>query len=592
MTFDTLTWNYDRFFTSIDSKEFKSEYAVLIDQLKGLEQCFDRVSTNSTPSVQDFEDLIERFSNVSRDGHLLANYLYLLISTDSRNELAQSTMSQLQMDVFLPLSVLSSRSTRWVGSLDLPFFFEQSALLRKHGYLLNRMQQDAQHLMSPQEEELANLLSLSGGAAWYKLYENVSSQLTVEFEDKRLPMAMIRNLARDPNPEIRKKAYEAELNAWKSVEVPIAAALNGIKGETNVLNTKRGYANSLVPSLRNNAMDQAVLDAMHRAVESSLPYFQRYFKAKAKMLGHDTLAWYDLFAPLGKSSTEYRYQEACKLVIDCFATFSDSLADFSKNAMENAWIDVFPRDGKRGGAFCIGMISEESRILLNHDASLDSVMTLAHELGHAYHNKNLAKRPPLLSNSTMTLAETASTFCEAILSNALLEKAKTPEERLYILEAELQGQAQIVVDIHSRYLFEKAVFEQRLNRELSPQELCNLMLDAQEKTYGDGLDPTFRHAYMWAAKGHYYGANYYNYPYTFGALFSLGLYAFYQNNPEEFKAKYDDFLSRTGMADAADLAAEFGIDIRSEAFWLSSLEIIYKQIELYETFVPQATVSQ
>ncbi|MFN8509090.1 MAG: M3 family oligoendopeptidase [Deinococcaceae bacterium] len=592
MTFDTLTWNHDHFFPSIDSEEFKSAYSDLIDQLKELEQRFDRLSSNSTPSVQDFEDLIERVSSVPRDGDLLAGYLNLFISTNSRNELAQSTMSQLEMEFYLPLSLFFDRWTRWIGSLDLPFFFEHSSLLREHEYQLKKDQQDAQHLMSPQEEELASLLSMGGGEAWQKLYENVRSQLTVEFEDKRLPMAMIGNLARDPNPEIRKKAYEAELNAWKSVEVPIAAALNGIKGETNVLNTKRGYANSIAPSLRNNAMDQAVLDAMHRAVESSLPYFQRYFKAKAKMLGCNTLAWYDLFAPLGKSSTEYQYQEACELVIDCFATFSDSLADFAHNAMENAWIDVFPRDGKRGGAFCMIMPPGKSRILLNHDASLRSVMTLAHELGHAYHNKQMEQRPYGLTITPATLAETASTFCETTLSNALLEKAKTPEERLYILETELQSHAQSIVDIHSRYLFEKAVFEQRLNRELSPQELCNLMLDAQEKTYGDGLDPTFRHAYMWAAKGHYYGANYYNYPYTFGALFSLGLYAFYQNNPEEFKAKYDDFLSRTGMADAADLAAEFGIDIRSEAFWLSSLEIIYKQIELYETFVPQVTVSQ
>jgi oligoendopeptidase F len=577
----SATWNYDRFFPSLESAEFEAAYQQHLQKIAELTPQLGALKTGQVDALEGLERLVQDLNTTLEQQMLLGGYLHLYITTDSRNALAQGKLSSLEM-ASLPLRLLFNGLTQFVGGLDLAPLLERSEVLREHAFTLERMQHQAKHQMSAPEEELATFLSLSGGNAWSKLHGNITSQMMVEVDGEKLPMPAVRSLANHPDPAKREAAYHAELAAWRSVEVPLAAALNGIKGEANVLNRKRGYANSVEPTLFINNMDAETLAAMQSAVEKSLPDFQRYFKAKAKLLGKEQLAWFDITAPVGKSETEYSYDAACSLVIEQFRTFSDRMADFVVRAVDQQWMDVYPREGKIGGAFCMEMPGDESRILLNHDDSLDSVMTLAHELGHAYHNLNLAARTPLQREMPMTLAETASTFCEAILSNAALERS-SGEERLYILESQLQGHAGIVLDIHSRFLFEKAVFEARVERELSPQEFSNLMLECQEKTYGDGVAADLRHPYMWAVKGHYYisGLSYYNYPYTFGALFSLGLYAEYKREPELFKARYDELLSSTGMFDAASLAARFGIDIRSEKFWAASLEVIKGQIEVY-----------
>jgi oligoendopeptidase F len=259
---------------------------------------------------------------------------------------------------------------------------------------------------------------------------------------------------------------------------------------------------------------------------------------------------------------------------------------FAERAFRERWIDAEPRPGKEDGAFCMWLVSDQSRVLANFKPAFGGMSTLAHELGHGYHNMCLAPRTPLQRATPMTLAETASIFCETIVRQAALQRAAA-SERIEILEASLQGSCQIVVDITSRFLFESAVFERRQARELSVAELGELMLESQRQTYGDGLDAAVLHPYMWAAKSHYYSPSrsFYNFPYMFGLLFGLGLYARYTADPEGFKAGYDELLSSTGLADAATLAARFDIDIRTPAFWRASLDIIRADIAQFEELV-------
>ncbi len=578
----SLNWNPAQIFPSLDSSEFKAEFERAVSDLKALERDFPVLTAQGADLTRALETLIERINALLEQQRLLVGYLNLFITTDSRNDAAQAQLSELETRM-LPLSMLFTRFAAWVGTLDLTQALEGSEIVRSHRFFLEKTQLEARYLMSEAEEDLATALSLSGGSAWSKLHSNLTSQLLVAVNGEKLPMAEVRNLARDEDEAVRKSAYEAELSAWKGVEVTLAAALNGIKGERGVINARRGFSEGLGPALTMNNMDRETLEAMIGAVEDSLPDFRRYFKAKARLLGKRELPWSDLFAPLGQSKTQYDYPLACEFVIEQFGKFSSRMADFAARAVNDGWMDVYPKEGKVGGAFCMELRGDESRILLNHDSSLDSVMTLAHELGHAYHNLNLTLRTPLQQQIPMTLAETASTFCEAILSNAALEQAEGAE-RLYILETQLQGHAQIVVDILSRYYFEKAVFERRTERDLSPDEFSQLMLECQQRSYGDGLDAQSLHPYMWAVKGHYYmsGLSFYNFPYTFGALFSLGLYAEYLREPELFRAKYDDLLSNTGLEDAEPLAARFGIVIRSKAFWKQSLDVIVSSIDEYE----------
>jgi oligoendopeptidase F len=435
--------------------------------------------------------------------------------------------------------------------------------------------------MSEAEEGLLADLSLTGSTAWVRLYGTFTSQLVVDVEGHDpMPMSRARGLAYDADAGTRRAAYEAELATWTANDVPIIAALNAIKGEAATVNRRRGWTDDLEPALAANGVDRPTLDAMQAAVVDALPDFRRYLRTKARLLGHGGdagLPFFDLFAPLGDGEAR-RWDEATGAVTSTFGTYSPELERLARRAVDEQWIDAEPRDGKRDGAFCMGVTEDRSAVLLNFDGSFRSVQTLAHELGHAYHNVTLAQRTPLQRQLPMALAETASIFCETIMVQHGLATA-APGERLALLEGDLQSACQVVVDIHSRFLFERSFCEARAKRTVSSREACQFMLEAQDATYGDGLDADLRHPYMWAAKPHYYSSAFYNWPYTFGLLFGLGLYARYTEEPDRFRDGYDDLLSSCGLASAADLAGRFGIDVRDTGFWAASLRVLQDRIE-------------
>lgn len=315
----------------------------------------------------------------------------------------------------------------------------------------------------------------------------------------------------------------------------------------------------------------------------SFPVFRRYLKKKAERLGHDALPWWDLFAP-ATAARRYAFAEAREFVLEQFFRFSPRLGALAKRAFDGRWIDAGPRAGKRGGAFCMSLPAvAESRVLCNFDCSLYEVLSIAHELGHAFHNECQVGRTELQKITPMTLAETASIFGETIVTEAALSVATSAEERLNIVETSLMASAQNIVDITSRFLFEREVFERRARSELSADELCDVMLRAQAETYGDGLDERYRHPYMWTWKPHYYfpDRSFYNFPYAFGQLFGLGLYAMYRELGEAFIPDYETLLASTGEGTAADLAAHFGIDLRRPEFWQGSLKMLEAQVEQY-----------
>jgi pepF/M3 family oligoendopeptidase len=352
------------------------------------------------------------------------------------------------------------------------------------------------------------------------------------------------------------------------------------------LNKKRGRKDAVESALDMARIDRETLEAMLSAMQDSFPMFRRYFQAKAKRLGQEKLPWWNLFAPVGQSDTKFSFLEAREFILDHFTKFSPDLADFAARAFDNNWIDAEQREGKMGGAFCMDIPGTgESRILSNFDGSLDQVSTLAHEIGHGFHNDCMEKanRTQLQQRTPMTMAETASIMCETIISNASLKQAKSKEEELAILEGMLNGDSQVIVDIYSRYLFEKEAFERRVKSDLSAEEFCDIMERAQKATYGDGLDENYLHKYMWTWKPHYYSAHlsFYNFPYAFGLMFGTGLYAIYQERGDSFIPEYKDLLSSTGLGSAAELANRFGINIRDKAFWEGSLKVVEQRVNRY-----------
>jgi len=362
--------------------------------------------------------------------------------------------------------------------------------------------------------------------------------------------------------------------------------MNGVKGEVITLNKRRGREDALHSALDAARIDRKTLEAMLEAMQDSFPMFRKYFHHKAKLVGKDKLAWWDLFAPVGSAGKTITYKEARDFILKNFANFSPELAAFAKRAFDNNWIDAEMRDGKRPGGYCTEIQQkEESRIFVNFDGSQDQIATIAHELGHAFHNECAFQfdKTYLQQDTPMTLAETASTFCETIVTEALLAQTSDPQEELAILEGQLNGASQVIVDIYSRFLFEKEVFERREKSELSSDDLCDIMERAQKASYGDGLDERYLQKFMWTWKSHYYsvGLSFYNFPYAFGLLFGTGLYAIFQERGEAFVQDYKQLLASTGEATAADLADRFGIDIRTKKFWADSLAIIGKRVDRY-----------
>jgi len=591
-------WDMTPYFPSLQSREFAAAQERLGADVERMVALYDHHAVRggaplelTDERVDAFVEVLDATNDVLERLRLLSAYISAFVTTDARDDAAASLASALQMQS-ARVRALSTRFDAWVAALDAEALIERSPAARDHAYPLRKAQQSAAHQMDEAQESLYSELALTGATAWNRLHGDVTSLLTADVAGadgsvRTLPITVVRNLATDADPGMRRGAYRAELAAWERVAVPCAAALNSIKGEANVVNARRAWPDPIAPVLHANSVDRGTFDAMQAAVVASLPDWHRYLRAKAHLLGsagaRGGLPWWDLFAPVGDPSVaEISWVEASGTVAASFAAYSPALAGLARRAFDEGWIDAEAREGKRGGAFCMTTTGGESRVLLNFGNTFDSVSTLAHELGHAYHNTTLAPRTPLQRATPMALAETASIFCETLLTQSVLASTAEPARQLAILDYDLQGACQVVVDIHSRFLFETEVFDRRRHRTIAAKELCELMLEAQRRAYGDGLDGDHLHPYMWAVKPHYYSTHFYNWPYTFGLLFGLGLYAAYQADPDRFRAGYDDLLSCTGLADAAGLAARFDIDVSGEEFWTSSLAVLARRIDQFE----------
>jgi len=597
MTVSAPRWDLSNVYPALDSKQFKSAVKNFKSMLDDMEAFFKKASkadskTDPKKLGKILGESVERFNALFELSGTIGPFIYSFITTDSRNKEAMRILSEFeQMNV--QTSILNTRFTAWAGTLGKAAIrraVKTNAAAGAHEFILLEAAEQSKYLMSESEEMLAAELTLSGGNAFGKLQGSLTSQMTVDFEMdgevKKLPMPALINLRSHPDESVRRRGYEAENKAWAGVQETLAACLNGVKGETLVLDRKRGREDNLHASIESARMDRATLEAMLGAMKDSFPMFRRYFKHKAKLIGKEQLAWWDLFAPLGKTDKVYSWEEARDFIVSNFNKFSPDLGAFARRAFDSNWIDGEQREGKRGGAFCMGVGAvKESRILSNFDGSFDQVSTLAHELGHAFHNECAysAGKTPLQRQTPMTLAETASIMCETIVTEASLEQTSDPQEVLAILEAQMNNASQVVVDIYSRYLFEKEVFERRAKSELSADEINEIMERAQKATFGDGVDEKYLQKYMWTWKPHYYSAGraFYNYPYAFGLLFATGLYAVYQKRGEDFVPAYKELLASTGEANAAELADKFGINIRTKKFWADSLAIIGKRVDRF-----------
>ena len=574
-------WNLDPIYKGFDDPEYEKDFDALSKTVKGFSAFSAELETME--SVRGLERGIALMEQLTELVGKLAGYASLRQSTNTRDPEPGSRMGQI-MASLSAVAGPEAAFRNWAAALpDLEELVSGSDSLKDYTYYFSKVKESSKYLLPGMGEEIAAKFGMSGGDAWSDMQQYLTSTVKVNYRDGVTNLSAIRNLAYDEDPQVRKDAYQAEIACYESIKDPVAFALNSIKLETISDCQLRGYESPLNRTLKRSNMKKETLDAMFAAIDEYLPKFWQYLKAKGKALGHEKgLPWYDLFAPMGSSASKFTAEDARNYLVGLFAEFDTELSEMVASAFDNAWIDFYPKDGKRGGAFCSGVeCLGESRILTNFDGQFTDVVTLAHELGHAFHNQCIRDHRPLNRDYSMPVAETASTFNECVVMASAIAKAKNKEEKLALIESQLQDATQIICDIYSRYRFEAMVFANREQKFMNADTLCGFMTEAQKLSYGDGLDNDQMHPYMWVCKGHYYGPTFYNFPYAFGGLFARGLYAQYEKEGASFVPKYKKLLYTTTIADAEETAAVAGIDLTDPGFWRSALQTIADQIDLF-----------
>ena len=574
------TWNLDPIYRGFDDPAFGADLKELKNKVA--EAGAFAASLENLQPLEGLKEGIRLQEEVTALAFKLAGYASLRQAADTKNPEAGSRMGQI-MAAYSAFAGPEAAFKAWASGIEnLQQIIETDAVLKDYAFFFQNMAESSRYLLPGKGEEIMAKMELSGGSAWSDMQQYLTSTVPVTYRGERTNLSSIRNLAYDPDPQVRKDAYEAEIACYDRIKDPVAFALNSIKLETISDCQLRGYASPLERTLKHSDMKRETLDAMLAAMDEYLPKFWKYLKAKGKALGHENgLPWYDLFAPMGKSSTRFTAEDAREYLVNLFAEFDGELSEMVARAFDEDWIDFYPRDGKTGGAFCADVNHlKQSRILTNFDGLFGDVVTLAHELGHAFHNQCIFDHRVLNQGYSMPLAETASTFNECVVMASAIGKAADDMEKLALIENQLQDATQIICDIYSRYRFEAMVFENRQEQFMDADTLCGYMLEAQKQCYGDGLDHNCLHPYMWVCKSHYYGPTFYNFPYAFGGLFARGLYAQYAREGADFVPKYKKLLNTTTVAKAEDVAKVAGIDLTDPEFWRGALQTVADQIDL------------
>lgn len=560
-------------YPSYDSDEFQNDFKKIDTLLLDFEKL------NLEDNIECVKKVIKILEEVNTTIYRVFSFIELnqaINTTDEKTTYYSNNLSA-------KLSNYAKTFTKMDNFLGgITVYITKDDYLKEYEYFFKTKKDALKHILPEDIEEVIAKMKLSSSNAWEFMFNFLTSKASIEFNGEEKTLSEIRNLAYSPDANVRKEAFYKELKLYDSIKDSIAFSLNNIKQEVNTTSKMRGFESALEESLHNARLKEETLKALWSSIEDYLPHFRRFFKHKAKLLGYEGgLKFYDLFASIGESDRTFTVEEAQEFLLKHFATFSDDMVKMVKGAFDNNYVDYFPKKGKVGGAFCSNLpFIKQSRVMMNFDGSLSSVLTLAHELGHAYHGLHVENHLPLNWDYSMPVAETASIFNENLIMSASLKEANE-KEKITLMESQISDCAQITVDIYSRFLFEKEVFERKLDHFMMSEELEEIMRNAQKQTYGDGLDEETYHPFMWACKPHYYSAgfSYYNYPYSFGGLFSRGLYAIYRENPNGFVEKYQELLRATTINTCEDVAKVMDIDLTKKDFWLKSLESIKVQID-------------
>lgn len=570
-----MTWELHSIFPGGSASEELKAWLDRVDRdIAGLQ---DHSST--ADDWEQWLQFIRSLQDVSARLGQAASFVFCLSAQDVKDDgarLLNGRLQQLQASLGslmteLDEKMLAVNDDRWKQLLEMPEILPVA-------FFLDERRRNAREKMVSQQEKLVNDLAVDGYHGWSNQYNLVAGRISIPWmrdgKEAALSAGQAANILADPDAAVRAAMAEKWEQAWANEAELCADILNHLSGFRLNLYRHRGWDNILKEPLAGNRMSEETLNAMWDTVEKNKEIFVRYLERKKRLLGLEKLSWFDLDAPLGKVSQKYTFTRACRFVMEQLARVCPQMAHFCASAFQKRWVEAEDRPGKRAGAFCSSFpLSGESRVFMTFAGSPGNVSTLAHEMGHAYHHHVTSHLPFLARRYPMNVAETASTFAEMVVADAAVERAATREVKIALLDGKVRNSISFFMDIHARFLFETAFYERRRSGPVGVEELNSLMLQAQEKAYRGSLDKY--HAHFWCSKLHFYLTRvpFYNFPYTFGYLFSAGIYALAGEAGSSFEKRYISLLQDTGRMRVEDLAEKhLGVDLSGPDFWQQAME--------------------
>ena len=576
------SWDLDSIFEGgSKSEDFRKHREQVKQALPRVEKMLaDLPEAINNKSMNAWVEFVHQLQKLAEDINLINNFVEALQAQNVEDSAADAIAGEGHLyksqwdNIRTGFEALSTKQSdqQWQSLLA-------DTRLDGIGFYLDEVRKHATSKMSVELESLALELAVNGYHAWNQLYDKMAGELRVDFEQNgkiaRISLGQLATKMSDPDRAVRKQAFEKMTEAWQSRADQAAMILNSLAGFRLSLYRRRKWGSVIKEPLMLSRMEEKTLDTMWKVVARETQRLRPYIEAKKKLLGIDKFRWYDAFAPCGGVDKRYSYDEAVRFICENFQSFSPEIVDFIKMAVQNRWVEAEDRPGKRGGAFCTRMGHfKQTRVFMTYGSSYDSLLTLAHELGHSYHGWVLKDKPFFANIYPMSLAESASNFFEATVNDAALQRAANPQERLMLLDQKLQAAYGLFTDLHSRYLFDRAFYIERENGIVSKDRLNELMIEAQKKAFGPLLDESGYHPLFWASKLHFFISDLplYNFPYTFGYLFAGGVYDRAKKEGADFAEQYKGLLRESGSMSTEDVAREYlGVDLTKEDFWVSAV---------------------
>lgn len=542
--------------------------------------------TNSISDTTELLNIIKKFelgTKKIREASAFVSCLQAQNIEDKKADEHRAKLTTLSAAFQSALTILDEKLTKYDASVWESIM--NSAELTELSFVLTERRTAATEKLSQKEESLINSLAIDGYHSWSQLYDLVVGNIKIPFkengEEKQLSIGQAANKFSNPDRQVRREIFEKWETAWEQQSDYLSRALNHLAGFRLNVYKERGWEDVLKEPLAINRMEKETLDTMWEVIAKNKQPLVEFLNRKAELLGLEKLSWYDLDAPMGNTEVKLSYQEGAEFIIENFTHFGEEMASFAKMAFEEKWIEAEDRPGKRPGGFHTYFPeSSQSRIFMTYSGTPSNISTLAHELGHGFHTYAMRELALLNRNYAMNVAETASTFAEMIVADASVKKAQTKEEKITLLEDKIQRTIALLMNIHARFLFETKFYEERKNGMVSVEKLNDLMEAAQKEAYGDALSQY--HPSFWASKLHFYitGVPFYNFPYTFGFLFSLGIYAQALEEGKGYEEKYIALLKDTASMKVEDLAMKhLNVDLTKPEFWEKAVGLCIEDIK-------------